>query len=82
MAYTFLGLTFGSTATGALPSSSSRADVVPGASDRAVTTGVNWYPNRWLKVQLNGIRETITDARSRGPSSTFWSRVLRVQVTI
>lgn len=61
-----------------------RADEILGNSDRAVTFGVNWYPNRWFKLQLNGIRETIRDPL-QGPlpeKPSFWSTVLRFQLTI
>jgi hypothetical protein len=49
-----------------------------------VTLGVNWYANRWFKLQLNGIRETIRDP-IQGPlpdKASFWSTVLRFQLTI
>jgi phosphate-selective porin len=61
-----------------------RADEILGNRDRGVTLGVNWYPNRWGKVQLNGIRETIRDP-SQGPlpeKPSFWSTVLRFQLSI
>lgn len=56
-------------------SSSRRAEVVLGNFDRAVTFGANWYVNRWVKLQVNLIREQLHDA-------SFWSRVLRLQVVI
>jgi phosphate-selective porin len=77
-------LRFGSTATGEPPSSGPRADVILGNSDRAGTIGVNWYLNRWSKVQFNLIRDSLRDP-SQGPLSSrsgFWSRVLRLQLTI
>lgn len=61
-----------------------RADEILGNGERALTFGVNWYPSRWFKLQLNGIRETITDP-SQGPlpaAPSFWSTVLRFQLTI
>ena len=64
-----------------LPSKSPRADRVLANSDRVVTLGVNWYANRWVKVQFNLIQETLTDP-AEGPlpsKPTFWSRVLRFQ---
>jgi phosphate-selective porin OprO and OprP len=72
---------FGSDANGDVPSQGPRADVIAGNADRVETVGVNWYPNRWLKIQFNVIRETIADPE-RGPlpgQPTFWSRVLRFQ---
>jgi phosphate-selective porin OprO/OprP len=66
------------------PSTSPRSDVVQGNTDRAATVGVNWYLNRWVKLQFNVIHEDIADP-SRGPltdRSTFWSRVFRLQLVI
>lgn len=66
------------------PSTSPRSDNVQGNSDRALTFGVNWYLNRWIKVQGNIIREAIADP-SRGPlpdRPVFWSRVFRLQFVI
>jgi phosphate-selective porin len=80
-------LKFGSEASFANPlepgSTSHRADVVLGNSERALTFGVNWYPNRWFKIQFNAIKETIDDP-SQGPvpdQPTFWSRVVRLQIS-
>jgi phosphate-selective porin len=80
-------LKFGSEASVANPlepgSTSHRADVVLGNSERALTFGVNWYPNRWFKIQFNAIKETIDDP-SQGPlpdQPTFWSRVVRLQIS-
>jgi phosphate-selective porin OprO/OprP len=75
---------FGSVADDDVPSAGPRADVVLGNSDRAETFGVNWYVNRWIKVQFNLIRETIADP-SQGPMPTqpsFWSQVLRFQFSM
>ena len=77
-------LTFGSKAHDDIPSLSPRADVVFGNSDRVATFGVNWYPIRGVKVQANLVGETIADP-IRGPlpaKARFWSRLLRVQLTI
>ena len=45
------------------------------------TIGVNWYVNRWVKIQLNGIRETFDDIdRSPRPGrTTFVTGVCRLQ---
>jgi phosphate-selective porin OprO and OprP len=78
------GLGFGSTAAGDLPSTSPRADVILGNSDRAVTIGVNWHPYHGIKVQLNFVRESISDP-AHGPlasEAAFWSRVVRFQFTL
>ena len=48
------------------------------------TTGVNWYPNRWIKMQSNAIREHIVD-EFRTPVTgrqTYWSGVVRLQIAI
>ena len=79
-------LTFDSTAApnGSDPSTSPRAEVILGNSDRVLTIGANWYANRWVKVQFNLIKETLSDP-SQGPLPTqpsFWSRVLKVQFTL
>ena len=77
-------LEFRSDAAGQAPSTSPRADVILGNADRALTFGVNWYMNRWIKVQGNIIRESI-DNPAQGPlpsHPTFWSRVIRLQLSI
>ena len=43
------------------PSRSPRAANVAPNGDRAWTLGVNWYPNRWVKVRFNLINETLDD---------------------
>jgi len=58
--------------------------VVAGNTDRAVTLGVNWHLNKWIKVQMNLVREDI-ERPSIGPSpdqAAFWSRVFRLQLTM
>jgi phosphate-selective porin len=74
-------ISFRSEAADDVPSDGPRADVVAGNADRIETFGVNWYLNRWFKVQFNLIRETLADP-ARGPlpgQPTFWSRVVRFQ---
>ena len=76
---------FGSTAPDdGAASDGPRADVVLGNSDRAETLGVNWYLNRWVKVQFNLIRETIArpDLGPLPSQPTIWSRVLRLQFSM
>ncbi len=75
---------FGSNGLAGDPSTSARADVVAGNTDRAVTLGVNWHVNKWIKVQANLVREDIKRP-SIGPSpdqAAFWSRVFRLQLTM
>jgi phosphate-selective porin OprO/OprP len=74
-------MTFGSEAANDVPSTSPRADVILGNTDRVTTFGVNWYLNRWVKIQFNVIRDKITDP-SQGPlpsQPVIWNRVLRFQ---
>jgi phosphate-selective porin OprO and OprP len=63
------------------PARTPRAANVLGNSVRAWTFGVNWYWNRYMKIQLNGIRETIEDVQ-RTPvpgENRFWTRLVRIQ---
>jgi phosphate-selective porin OprO/OprP len=65
-------------------STSPRSEVVLGNRDRVVTLGVNWYLNRWVKVQANLIRDTLGDP-ARGPlpsKASYWSRLVRLQLTV
>lgn len=78
-------ITFGSVATG-IGSKSPRADVLPSNTDRILSLSGNWYPNRWVKVQLTFSREEFTDPsivyKTLRPTPNFWSRVLRIQFSI
>ena len=74
-------LRFRSGASGELPSTSPRADVIVGNRDLAATLGVNWYINRFFKVQANFIREKIDDP-SQGPlasKDSFTTTAVRFQ---
>lgn len=67
-----------------LPSTSPRANFIPGNSNRVNTIGLNWYLNRWVKIQANYIRETLDDP-SMGPlpsKASFSSRVFRIQLSL
>jgi len=62
---------------------SPRADNVIGNGARVWTSGINWYSNRWVKVQGNGIRESFSDAvRTPRPGTRQFWRVLRMQLVI
>jgi phosphate-selective porin OprO and OprP len=77
-------MTFGSGAAAGEGSRSPRSDVILRNRDQAATFGVNWYVNRWVKVQGNIIRESIEDP-ARGPVPSrpvFWSSVVRFQVVL
>jgi phosphate-selective porin OprO/OprP len=56
------------------PMTGPRAETIVPHRDRAITLGVNWSPNRWIRVQANLVRDTM----SVSPSS-FWSRVVRLR---
>jgi phosphate-selective porin OprO/OprP len=62
----------------------SRAETILPSGDQALTLGVNWTLNRFIKLQLNAIREHVEDPeRNPVPNSTgFWSRVLRLQFVL
>ena len=77
-------LSFGSAATAEDASEGPRAEVIAGNSDRVETFGVNWYANRWIKVQFNFLHDTLRDP-SQGPlpdRTGYWSRVLRFQSSL
>ena len=60
------GLRFSSADETEPPSASPRAVTVEANEDSVVTVGVNWYLNRWVRIQANVIRE---DIRRRGAQS-------------
>lgn len=75
---------FGSAQHPGLPSRSSRAANILSESERAATFGVNWYVNRFTKIQFNAIRELIEDVE-RAPIAgrdTFWNRYVRIQFVL
>ena len=66
------------------PFRNSRAETILLSGDRVWTLGVNWYVNKWVKLQLNGIREQAVDPE-RGPiagGAAYWSKVFRLQFEI
>jgi phosphate-selective porin OprO/OprP len=77
-------LSFGSSAHGDQAFLNPRADVVAPVAKDAWTLGVNWYPNRWVKIQANAVREQIVDPLALTTSSAMplWSTVLRCQVAM
>jgi phosphate-selective porin len=78
-------LWFDSKATGEPAFSNSRAEVILPNGEKVLTLGVNWYVNRWVKLQLNGIHEDLQDA-GRTPlldgAVKFWSSVFRLQIAL
>jgi len=77
-------LSFGSAAGAGDAFLNPRADRVAPIGKDAWTLGVNWHPNRWVKVQANTVREQIVDPLALLPIGTtpFWSTVVRFQVAM
>ena len=61
-----------------------RAETIFPSGDLALTLGVNWTLNRFVKIQFNAIREHLDDLqRSPVPNgNVFWSRVIRFQFVL
>jgi phosphate-selective porin OprO and OprP len=58
-----------------------RAETIYPEGDRVLTLGINWTLNRFLKLQMNAIREHVEDPE-RNPvpnGAAFWNRVVRLQ---
>lgn len=75
---------FGSGAVDPLASNSPRAEVILGNSDQVYTFGVNWYANRWIKIQTNLVRNSIAfpDQGPQPAQPVFWSRLIRFQFSM
>ena len=61
-----------------------RAETILPSGDRALTLGVNWTLNRFIKLQVNAVRERVEDP-ARSPVANgmgFWSRVARLQFAL
>ena len=61
-----------------------RADVILGNRNQVTTFGVNWYINRFFKVQANYIREKLDDP-SQGPlpsKASFATKAVRFQFSL
>lgn len=75
---------------GALPSTGPRAETIPTYRDRVTTLGVSWSPNRWIRVQANLVRDTLSmpldfaaeEPPANGSASSYWSRVVRFRVSM
>jgi len=77
-------LRFGSREHPGLPTRSSRGANLVSESERVATFGVNWYLNRFTRIQFNALREVIEDVE-RAPIrgiDTYWSRYLRIQFVL
>jgi phosphate-selective porin OprO/OprP len=67
-----------------VPRRNPRAETIFESGDHALTLGVNWTLNRFVKLQVNGIREHVDDPQ-RNPvpnGAAFWSRVIRLQFVL
>lgn len=74
---------FGSPGASGVASRDTRARNLAERSDRAWTFGVNWYLNRYSRVQVNLIRERRElDGVVIPGQAQVWSRVLRVQFAL
>jgi phosphate-selective porin len=66
--------------------SNPRAEHILPNSDKVWTFGVNWFPYRWVRITLNGIREEFDEPPRRFVSqelatdAPFWSGVARLQI--
>lgn len=61
-----------------------RAETIYASGEHVFTGGLNWILNRYVTLQLNAIRESVSDPE-RNPSAgkgAFWSRVLRFQFAL
>jgi phosphate-selective porin OprO and OprP len=77
-------LQFRSGASGEVPSRGPRADVVLGNRDQVTTIGVNWFINRFLRIQGNFIREKLDDP-AQGPmpaKPSYSTKVVRIQFSL
>ena len=76
---------FDSKATGEPAFSNSRAEVILPTGNKIFTAGVNWYLNRWVKLQFNAIHQEVEDA-GRTPlldgGTKWWGTVFRAQVAL
>ena len=75
---------FGSAEHPGLPSRSSRAANIYSESERVATFGVNWFLNRFMRIQYNAIREVIEDVQNAPIPGvgTYWSRYVRMQFVL
>ena len=81
LAARFEQLRFGSARHIGSPSRSPRASNILGNSDRVWTAGLNWYPSRFTKIQINAVHEKIEDLQ-RSPifgEANYWMGILRLQ---
>ena len=66
---------------------SPRAEFLLPEGEKAFTIGLNWTLNRFVKLQVNGIREAVERDRNpvlpeRFPAGAFWNKVFRLQFVL
>jgi len=64
------------------PSRSPRAARIEGADDRVWTLGVNWYLNRWIKLQANLVRDELGREGAESEARGDWTRLVRMQFSM
>lgn len=77
-------ISFKSAVSEGLPFRSPRAPNLLGNEDHVWTVGLNWYLNRYVRIQVNGVRERILDVE-RSPvrgRETFHIGVVRLQFSL
>jgi phosphate-selective porin len=84
LAARFERLGFGSSLEGEPEFNHPRSANLLEASDRVWTFGINWYVNRWVKLQGNAIREWVdnTNSLTIQNRTPFWTYVGRLQFVI
>jgi phosphate-selective porin OprO/OprP len=72
---------FGSATHPGVASRSARAPNILENRDRVFTLGLNWYLNRFWKVQVNGVRESLGDPANAPITgrTRYWATVMRLQ---
>jgi phosphate-selective porin len=64
------------------PSTHPRAGVLVDSGVGVWTLGVNWYLNRWIKVQANAVRERSGESATSFGGNARWMPVFRVQFVL
>jgi phosphate-selective porin OprO/OprP len=77
-------LTFFSAPGPGLPSRSPRAPTILPNSQRTWTFGPTWYLNRFVKIQINGQRERLTDIERKAVlgRNVFRAGIIRLQIAM
>jgi phosphate-selective porin len=75
-------LGFGSATSTGVAFTNPRSDHLVHNTDRVWTLGVNYFPNRWVRLVINAIHENFEDpSRSiKSGTASFWSGLFRFQL--